>query len=127
MMQTTTVTLTALQDIMTNCPSYAQQAASLALLFDQEPAAAQLQAKDLVKQVMASGDVGMIPVERIRDLAIWATLPPTKDRSPERSVVQLRIKPADKLLLQELADAQTAGNISKLIKLALKAYAGIEF
>ncbi len=127
MMQTSTITLTALQDIMTNCPSYAKDAASLALLYDQDPADAQKQAKDLVRRVMASGDVGMIPVERIRDLAIWATLPPTKDRNPDRAVVQIRIKPGDNMLLQELADAQTDGNLSKLIRLALKAYAGIEF
>jgi len=127
MMQTSTITLTALQDVMLHCPSYAKDAASLALLYDQDPADAQKQAKDLVRRVMASGDVGMIPVERIRDLAIWATLPPTKDRNPDRAVVQIRIKPGDNMLLQELADAQTDGNVSKLIRLALKAYAGIDF
>jgi hypothetical protein len=58
---------------------------------------------------------------------IWATLPPTKDRNPDRAVVQIRIKPGDNMLLQELADAQTDGNVSKLIRQALKAYAGIEF
>lgn len=127
MMQTSMITLTALQDIMLHCPKYAQQAASLALLFDKEPADAQRQAKDLVKQVMGSGDVGMIPVDRIRDLAIWATLPPTEIRNSERTVVQMSILPADKMMLQELADAQTDGNMSKLIRQALKAYAGIEF
>lgn len=127
MMRTNTITLTALQDIMTHCPSYAQQAASLVLLFDKEPAAAQLQAKDLVKQVIASGDVGLLPVERIRDLAIWATLPPTAVKDPTRSVWQMRVNPADRILLQELADAQTDGNVSKLIRQALKAYAGIDF
>lgn len=127
MMQTSTITLTALQDIMLHCPSHAKDAASLALLYDQDPADAQRQAKDLVRRVMASGDVGMIPIERIRDLAIWATLPPTKDRNPDRAVVQIRIKPGDNMLLQELADAQTDGNVSKLIRQALKAYAGIEF
>lgn len=127
MMRTTTITLSALQDIMTHCPQHAQRAASLALLFDQEPVSAQLQAKDLIKDVMASGDVGLLPVERIRDMAIWATLPPTKIRNSERTVVQMSIMPGDKMMLQELADAQTDGNMSKLIRQALKAYAGIEF
>lgn len=127
MMQTSTITLTALQDIMMNCPRNAKDAAAIALLYDQDPSDAQKQAKDLVRRVMASGDVGGIPAERIRDLAIWATLPPTKDRTLGRSVVQMRITPADKMMLQELADAQTDGNLSKLIRLALKAYAGIEF
>jgi hypothetical protein len=127
MMQTSTITLTALQDIMQNCPRSAKDAAAIALLYDQDPADAQKQAKDLVRRVMASGDVGGIPAERIRGLAIWATLPPTKDRTLGRSVVQMRITPADKMMLQELADAQTDGNLSKLIRQALKAYAGIEF
>lgn len=126
-MKTTTVTLVALQDIMTHCPAYAQRAAELALLFDTDPIDAQVQAKDLVKQVIASGDVGLIPVDRIRDLAIWATLPPTTIKDQIRTVLQIRIKPADKILLQELADAQTDGNMAKLFRLALKAYAGIEF
>ena len=125
-MKSTLVTLRVLQELMTFCPSHAYDAAKLAILFETEPLTAQLKTKDLVKRVIATGDIGTMPPERIKDLAIWVNVKPTEYIDQNRSGLQIRITPAVKVMLQELADAYTEGNKSKLIMNALRHMAGIE-
>ena len=125
-MKSTTVTLTALQDIMTFCPRHAAAAATLALLYEEDPLKSQLQTKDLVREVITAGDIGTMPPERLQDLAIWASIKPTAITDQNRYVVQMRLTPAEKAMVQELADAYTDGNMTKILLLALRKYAGIE-
>lgn len=125
-MKTTTITLRALQDIMTFCPDAAGEAAAAYILFQTDPGAAQRQAKDLAVRIISSGAVGTMPPERIKDIAIWAAQGPTIVTDSARTVLQVRLTPSEKAMVQELADAYTDGNMSKVIMTALKSLAGID-
>lgn len=124
-MKATTTTYAALQDIMTYCGAFATEAAALLVKCQDQPHEAQLQAKALIKRVIASGNIGMLPPERLHDLAIWAARKPTEVKLGSRCVTQIKLCPGDKLLLQELADMHTGGNQSAMLLLGLKSFAGV--
>lgn len=122
-----TVTLRALQDIMTFCPDHAHAAAQLAVRYPKEPAVVQTEAKDLMRTIIATGNIGLLPPERLRDLALWINMPNTTIIDQNRLIIQVRAEPGDKVMIQELADAYTDGNKSKLIINALRQIAGVDF
>lgn len=121
------VTLSALNAIMTYCGSHAVEAASLIVAYQDNPINAQVKAKDLAKRVIAAGDIGSMPVDMIRGIALWATMPSTVVTESNRTVLHCRLSAGEKALLQELADSDTEGNMSALIMKAAKAYAGIDW
>ena len=71
------VTLSALNAIMTYCGHHAVEAAALIVAYQQDPINAQVKAKDLARRVIAAGDIGSMPVDMIRGMALWATMPST--------------------------------------------------
>ena len=121
------VTLSALNAIMTHCPNHAAEAAALIVTWQQDPGATQKQAKALARRVIASGDVGLMPVDTLRSIAIWAARPDVIVTDSKRTVMQLRVNAGEKALMQELADAVADGNMSALVTMAVKAYAGIDW
>lgn len=125
-MKCRTVTLRALQDLMVFCPSRAQEAAALAIRYPKEPVVIQAEAKALMRNIILSGDIGMLPPERLKDLAIWINMPNTTIAEQNRSIIQVRADPGDKIMIKELADAYTDGNMSKLIINALRQTAGVD-
>lgn len=126
-MNTPITTLSALNAIMTYCGSHANEAASLVIAYQQDPVEAQKQAKDLAKRVIAAGDIGSMPVDTIRGLALWAATPIVTVADSSRTVLHCRVSAGEKILLQELADGETEGNITALIMKAIKAYIGIDW
>lgn len=121
------VTLSALDTIMTYCGSHAVEAAALIVTYQEDPAGAQKKAKALARSVIASGDIGSMPVEILQGLALWITRPDVVVTDSKRTVMQLRLNTGEKALLQELADAVTDGNMSAMMTVAVKAYAGIDW
>lgn len=121
------VTLTALDAIMTHCSNHAAEAAALVVKWQEDPTTTQKQAKDLARRVIASGDIGVMPVETLRGIAIWAARPDVIVTDSKRTVMQLRVNAGEKALMQELADAVADGNMSALVTMAVKAYAGIDW
>lgn len=122
-----TVTLRALQDMMTFCAHHAHEAAALAIEYAKQPVEVQIKAKELMRNIISEGDIGTMPPERLRELALWINMPPTTIPDQNRVVLQIRCNPGEKVMIQELADALTDGNKSKLIMLALMQFAGVEF
>lgn len=121
------VTLSALNAIMLYCGDHAVEAAALIVTWQDDPSGTQNRAKALAKKVIASGDIGAMPVEILRGIAIWAARPNVVVTDSKRTVMQLRLNAGEKSLLQELADAVTDGNMSALIMTAVKEYAGLSF
>jgi hypothetical protein len=111
---------------MVFCPSRAQEAAALAIRYPKEPVVIQAEAKALMRNIILSGDIGMLPPERLKDLAIWINMPNTTIAEQNRSIIQVRADPGDKIMIKELADAYTDGNMSKLIINALRQTAGVD-
>lgn len=121
------VTLIALDAIMTHCSNYAAEAAALVVAWQQDPATTQQRAKALAKRIIAAGDIGSLPVDTLRNIAVWAARPNVVVTDSKRTVMQLRLNAGEKALVQELADAVADGNMSALVMMAVKAYAGIDW